>query len=384
MPEQPAKQRLLIVADDLTGAGDAAGPFAAGRVVEVARSGELAGACAADVLSVSTGSRQLPPAEAADSVRNALAAAGWDRFDRIYKKIDSTMKGSPGAEIESILRVTGATVALTTPAHPVQGRRVIGGRLLVRHEGGDAPSVAELLSSQTSLLVRRTSLDEHRLPPSPEIWVADADTQDDLRQVVRFSSRFAARMVLAGSAGLSRELAGSMRVGQQGEPPTQRIDRLSGPFVVAVGSNNAATQTQVKHFCQAASAEHCEPPYDPSVLNQALDAGRPLVVRVGRGDEAAAQLAEVVALLSRRRPGHIVVTGGDTAAALCDRMGVTRLRVAAEIYDSVPLLLATDGSLPGWRLVTKAGGFGDESCLVDLYETLAAPPAALRGKQHVL
>src|SRR5438477_9858090 len=94
----------LLVADDLTGACDAAVHFAIQGLnpaaVQVAR-----GTKAADtrVLAISTESRDLQPPE----IRRALAAAA-EEFPAqsaavVFKKIDSTLRGNAGLEIAAAL-----------------------------------------------------------------------------------------------------------------------------------------------------------------------------------------------------------------------------------------------------------------------------------------
>src|ERR1035437_1502248 len=84
----------LLVADDLTGACDAAVYFAAHGLrpatVLVARGTKAAGAL---MLALSTESRDLPPAE----IRRALAAAAagfpLDYAALVFKKLESTQIG---------------------------------------------------------------------------------------------------------------------------------------------------------------------------------------------------------------------------------------------------------------------------------------------------
>ena len=98
----------LIIADDLTGAADCAVAFAK-RGLDAAvlwGHGEDSGA---SVLSVDADSRHLPAAEAAARQLTAQAAH-WRPGVRLYKKIDSTLRGQPAAELAAQLRArAGAT-----------------------------------------------------------------------------------------------------------------------------------------------------------------------------------------------------------------------------------------------------------------------------------
>jgi uncharacterized protein YgbK (DUF1537 family) len=66
--------------------------------------------------------------------------------------------------------------------------------------------------------------------------------------------------------------------------------------------------------------------------------------------------------------GGLILTGGDTARAVCRQLGARGLELLAEVEPGVPL-----GRLVGrTRLlaVTKAGAFGSEQALVRAREQL--------------
>src|SRR5581483_782405 len=109
---------LEIIADDLTGACDTGTLFAGGGPVPVAVWPRTGGE--GDVRVIDTESRPLPAGEAARRVETAVAAG--PRGARFFKKIDSTLRGHVGVEVEALLRATGAAGAVLTPAFPAQGR----------------------------------------------------------------------------------------------------------------------------------------------------------------------------------------------------------------------------------------------------------------------
>ncbi|MCX6628172.1 MAG: hypothetical protein NTW28_11160, partial [Candidatus Solibacter sp.] len=92
----------LLVADDLTGACDAAVHFAIRGLrpasVVVARGTVALGTTAAGarVIAVSTESRDLAPAEIRRSLAAAAAEFPVDCGARVFKKIDSTLRGNTG------------------------------------------------------------------------------------------------------------------------------------------------------------------------------------------------------------------------------------------------------------------------------------------------
>ena len=130
--------RLGVVADDLTGANaTGVGLAALGMEVWSVLAGGEAPALTgpAQALMGVTESRALPAGEAAARVRAAtreLLDAGATTFG---KRIDSTLRGNVGAELEAMLEVLDQAgdrhLALVVPAYPASGRVVAGGYLLV-------------------------------------------------------------------------------------------------------------------------------------------------------------------------------------------------------------------------------------------------------------
>ena len=80
-------------------------------------------------------------------------------------------------------------------------------------------------------------------------------------------------------------------------------------------------------------------------------------------------LGEVVACLSEEGLfDALVLTGGETALGVARRLGAVGIRLEKEVEPGIPT-----GSLIGpspYRVVTKAGGFGDAATLLKAVQTL--------------
>ena len=122
---------VTIIADDLSGACDAGALFAGRGPVGVFVAPELPDA-RWPAAAVDTESRALTPAAAAERVRRAVygleARLGGGR---IFKKLDSTVRGPVAAELDALMGATGAATALVCPAFPAQGRTLRDGVLSV-------------------------------------------------------------------------------------------------------------------------------------------------------------------------------------------------------------------------------------------------------------
>ncbi len=170
--------KCLLIADDLTGACDAAVQFRMrGARTNVALCAE-AGPC--EVLAVSTDSRGLAAEVAAARIEAVAARARDWAPEVVFKKIDSLWRGDQAAEIRACQRAFGCEETIVTPAFPAMGRRVVNGRLLV-----------DTLAAWEAI----------------EIEALDASTDEDLRAIVRAGLASGKRVLWAGSAGLAGALA---------------------------------------------------------------------------------------------------------------------------------------------------------------------------------
>ena len=106
---------------------------------------------------------------------------------------------------------------------------------------------------------------------------------------------------------------------------------------------------------------------DPRLAAAAVTRGDDAVVHLA-GPGGVAALAEAAALAAEHAAG-LVLTGGETARAVCERVGVRTIELCGEIEPGVPLGRIAS---PARAVVTKAGAFGGP-------ETLCRAVDAIRG-----
>lgn len=345
-----AVRRLAVVADDLTGAADAAGPFAVrGLTVAVALDEALPDV---EVVAISTDNRGRPAAEAGARTRRAVGRVRASEL--LFVKIDSTLRGQVRADVEGAMAAWGAGGAVAAPAFPAQGRVVRDGALFV-HGEPSVPRVAALF------------------PDGVE--VVDAEEDDELVALARRIVREGA--VAVGSGGLSRALA---QVLVETPRPPSRPQSVTGVLVVA-GTPHPTTTAQLGPLV----AEPVQVgPGAADAAAAALRAGRRVVLTcapdgpVEPESPAAAALAAglaaaVVAVLDAEPGTGLVLTGGTTALAVAGALGATELRLHGEVVAGLPLGELVMGSrrVP---VVTKSGGFGAPDALNRAAEALEACP----------
>ena len=119
-------KRLLVIADDFTGALDTGVQFAKEGIpakVTDDRNSDLAELFSqAQVVVVDTESRHLSPEAARREVAQVIQRVSAAKVDIIYKKTDSALRGNVGAELSALLeRYPDETLAFA-PAFPSMNR----------------------------------------------------------------------------------------------------------------------------------------------------------------------------------------------------------------------------------------------------------------------
>lgn len=329
---------LLIFADDLTGALDAAAPFAGrGLATEVAIGLDGVPAALADapaVLSVNLGCRDGDAGEAGHRTRTLLALVPADTI--LFKKVDSRLKGHIAAEMDAI----SYRHALVAPAIPDFGRVVTCGA--VSGFGVDAAiPVHEKLGGHAS-----------------RCKIPDTRSQADIREAL-VAAQAKGVDLLVGARGLAEALAEEMTA--RTAPEAAIIPPGKGLFVV--GSRDPITVEQIEVLKSTGLVSVIDAPngvvpshaHDGSGLTlvqatQGLDDLSPLVV--------SDRLAQGVVPRFTAGAGRLLLSGGATAEAVLRAMGISRLRLAGECLPGLGV---------GWSgdqcVIAKSGGFGQADTL---------------------
>lgn len=427
-------KKIAIIADDLTGASDSGVQFArkglkTAVVFDVDQ--VSASAAGADAVAIETDSRAIAPAEARERARQAAKGARLAGLTQIFKKVDSTLRGNLGPEIDGIMDEIPFDLAVVAPAFPKLGRTTVAGRHLLKGmpleetEIGRDPKcpvhesqIERLLATQScrkSGLVPLTVL--HEGPAAVESRVAelreqgvelvifDAEADEDLQRIAEAMAGTAYHVLWVGSAGLADFLPAAL--GLIGRDEAASLPAGTRPVMLVAGSVSPVTRAQVAAVRSApgvVSAElnplqiltdgdacatevaRCE-----AILLPALAAGLDVVLTSGTtpGQVASAQalgdsldldstavsnrialvLGQLAAqIITNTELQGLILTGGDTAKAVCRRLGVAGLEVCTELEPGVPLSRFV-GTRPV-PVVTKAGAFGTEETLLRALRTL--------------
>ncbi|EAX48753.1 type III effector Hrp-dependent outers [Thermosinus carboxydivorans Nor1] len=413
-------QKLAVIADDLTGANDTGVQFAKqGLTVEVLLGSQDAAATQADIIVIDTNSRAISSAEAYRRVAQAAAIVKASGIAAVYKKIDSTLRGNLGAEIDAIMDTCGQAAAIVAPAYPQNGRCVIGGYHLLNNIPLEATEIARdprcpvkeshiptLIAEQTRRPVGHLSFKtllkgedatqaalEELIGCGKEVIVCDAWEDKQLALIAAAAANLGKPVLWVGSAGLAQWLPTVLGL-------TAR--KQSSPVLVIAGSVSGVTRGQVAKLKQNANVKGievdarallAEPTRSGEVKRccaeaaAALREGYDVVIASGYAEEVvehtkaqgaalgytAQQVGDIVAgalgeigkgLASELTLAGMVLTGGDIAVSVCRALGAASLSVASEVAPGIPVGFLTGGLCDGLKVVTKAGAFGGEDALV--------------------
>jgi D-threonate/D-erythronate kinase len=384
-----------VIADDLTGAADAGVTLLVGGRQVTLAFGDDTGVWddpARVIVAADTGTREAQPAAASRAV--AELAIRVPAGSQVLKKVDSALRGHVAVEIAALLDVWPDHLVVFAPAFPRNGRVTLGG---VQHIGGiplhhgahwavedrEPPgSLADLLSGHQSVAVALDvvrELDSLALAllqaPAGAVVVCDAETDADLDRIVTAASARSG-VVWVGSAGLASALGRAM-----GAEPLVTAAPLvrRGPYLAVIGSAAGASRRQAAVLASEGGAQPIE--FDASVLADA-DSGHladlaasvaaasargSTVVSVSGPVEPGRASAITAALTAVTTPaaagaGALVLTGGTTARALLDALGVAALDLVAELDPGI--VLARPVGRHPIPVITKSGGFGDDRTLL--------------------
>ena len=124
---------MYMLADDLAGAHEVAVPFVKRGFAVAVPTGpdRLDRFDSADLVVLNTDTRSCSEAEAADRVGTACEAIRARSGVLIYKKIDSTLRGHVGFEIDLVCDMMDFSLVVCAPAYPEIGRTTVGGYQLL-------------------------------------------------------------------------------------------------------------------------------------------------------------------------------------------------------------------------------------------------------------
>lgn len=400
------------IADDFTGAGDAASFLAEGGLsvqllngvpAEEETGSEQSPAEGPQAVVIALKSRTAPAGEAvSESLRAAeylLKLGVRQIYFKYCSTFDSTAEGNIGPVADALMERMCAPYSVLCPSLPVNGRTVSGGILYVNgvplseSPMKDHPLTPMRESDLTKLMapqsrfparaVRREMLSGSA--PSAEegpcYLVPDYETDEDGK---RIAEAFGDLPLLTGGSGLLKFLAARIK-GESRGTGTVPPDGTPGRAVLLAGSCSAATLAQIGKYLKDGhpglridparvldGTQTAENVFEfvrkhttdtESVLVYSSDSPEKVRESQAAGAEkVSAALEGLTAEIAVRavKDGfrRIVTAGGETSGAVMKALGYDAFWTSGSVAPGVPVM--TPVQEPGVRLVLKSGNFGQE------------------------
>lgn len=405
--------KLLVIADDFTGAVDTGAQFKAKDVL--IRVGEeealLPGTDRqTQVLILDAETRHMGAEEAYRTIYRIVSRAVELGIPYIYKKTDSGLRGNIGSELSAMLSASGQPRLHFIPAFPLLKRTTSGGVHYIdgcpvaESVFGRDPFEPVLHSDVRAIIAEQSNTPatamehgvERELPEG--ILIYDASTGRTLEEIAQALKARGELKLVAGCAGFASVLPGVLGL----IPGSSQMPPLHRRFLTICGSINPITLQQLDTAEKQGALRlqlTPEQKLNPGWLHssdgeQAVDLWFRQIQKTdfaviegnqtGEGD-ATKQYAQahgmdletirrqismtlggiLEQLLRLGLEATILVTGGDTLLAFMEHIGQSALIPIGELAPGV-VLFQIEYREKRYNIISKSGGFGSADLLLDL------------------
>lgn len=427
---------IAVIADDLTGA-NATGVRLSKQGLSIATliRGSSLPAKPHDVVCFDTDSRYKTPEESRILVKEAIRLAKGGH-PRIYcKRIDSTLRGNIGSEIDVVLDELGhGTIAIVVPSFPDSARFTVGGFLMVHGQPLQETDAAKdplcpIISSQVTGIIGRQSRNhvssinidkvlegktalashiEKEAENGNRIIVIDAITEKHI-EVIAEASASLERQIVPVDPGPFTAAYAKNKLGQKTE---------NGKILMIVGSATSLTENQLNDAIQRL---HLSPVYvNPeklatfsdqwqeeieATINKATEIMKeekiilvttchPKFEKLDFKKIAEEENASEEALSKRLTDGLATISyemikngsiaacflsGGDVTSSICTITSAKGIELKDEVLPLAAYGHFIGGAINDLPVVTKGGMVGDKKAIYDCVNFLTQ---ILSRKQH--
>ena len=411
--------RILILADDLSGAADCGIACVNAGLKVVVTLGSPSSTTEADVIAIDADTRGLGAVQAAERMRQLVQLHAQDPALLLFKKIDSTLRGHIGPELAAVLdarrAVVSRAVAIMAPSFPANGRTTVEGMHYVHGESlhkteiwmsekmKGRPYIPDMLTGSglkcahlNLALVRspRAAFDRatNDAAQAADVIVCDAATDDDLRAIAEAAVTLQERALWVGSAGLAHHLPKVTALASSASPEVAHLPETVGLTLFVIGSASRTTRQQVAKLLSDSDIRSIVVPLAVLLdgpkrskwssytlqLSQAAGRAEDVILLCDSGPEvdlidrprlsqALAEMAETL----RAKVGALVVTGGETARKVMDRWGVLDMQLHGQLESGVAISSTIVDGIRPLTIITKAGDFGQRDTLLHCREWLS-------------
>lgn len=342
----------------------------------------------------------------------------------IFKKVDSTLRGNIINEIEALNSVLKPEVIVFAPAYPKNNRTTIHG---VHYLNGIPIDKTELskdpknpiLTSSIWEILKADNMDFMHVDiesiRNDEIYTVlqrnptgyfsfDAELDEDLNTIVKQVLALGKRTLWIGSAGLTDSIANFI----------SPAEKKREPVLVVVGSTNSISAAQAQIAVKGKKVVGLKVDIENAILNpekekykigteavNCMDIGFDVLLATAMErdqvvtasclsksmglslNEISSKIADfmgsvVYDILKARKVSGMILTGGDTAINVINKLSAIGSVLVSEIELGVPLSTLLGGPYEGLPIITKAGAFGKADAIKNSIEFLSENHKCLR------
>jgi uncharacterized protein YgbK (DUF1537 family) len=274
--------KIVIIADDLTGAADTGVQFChffEETVLlpyhQLAHGFEAISPSGSQALSIYTSSRAMDATAAGDRVASVGRQLSASKSTWIYKKVDSCLRGNLGVEIEAVMDTMGFELSFVAPAFPGMRRTTVNdihqvhGTPVSETEISRDPvtpvtdsHLSRIIAAQSRYPIGHVALnfldaDEAGLQGEIERLIRlgvkhvvfDTTSQEHLDRIARLIFSSERRILPVGSAGLATSLGRLLpqkpALKKQGWPASEKRNHL-----LVCGTASEVTKLQIKNLIE--------------------------------------------------------------------------------------------------------------------------------------
>lgn len=405
--------RLLLIADDFTGALDTGIQFAeygAGTklLMQAPEDGKLFQDEETEVLILDAETRHLSSEEAYRKISALVRRAKDEGVQYIYKKTDSALRGNIGSELKAVLEASGESFLAFVPAFPemnritVDGIHYIDGMPICRTEFGQDPfepvkssRVEDLFQEQEVSIrhFRRQKIYNTEISGAA-IGMFDSVTRADIRKIAEHLKKHGQLNVMAGCAGFAQVLPEVLGLARR----SVRVPALDSQLLVACGSMNPITKRQIaygetigyqrvklsrRQQLEAGYLESAEGKRWLEEIDRMFEKSDVVMIDTETPEESGTEeapqsheiplkearerIAERIGkiireLLEKNSSRTLMIVGGDTLMGFVSQSGCREIIPVCEIERGT-VLSTMEIQGKKIRVITKSGGFGKKELL---------------------
>ena len=415
--------KLVIIADDLTGALDTGVQFSKKNISTIVTADlnfnteEISKD--ADVIVIDTESRHISAVEAKKRVKSVLSKFDKKKIKFFYKKTDSTLRGNIGSEIEGFMEGLDINEVSFIPAFPLNKRTVKDGILYVNDVKLSETQFAmdtlnpvtdsfipNIIKNQSNINVEIKDINTDfpsKIDKEKNIYIFDSQNMEDMENIGKILYDKNKLNYTIGNAGFAEILTYYIKTDTKKEDIVLEDNKV----LFVCGSVNITSLKQCKY---AEKTGYCSDTLNfndiilenykssdnyintKEYFKEKINNNNKFLLKTSDSEDVIKKAIEyteknsismenltsnianstgqlVSDLIKEQNIRNMIVFGGDTLIGILKNIKCQYIIPVSEIFPGVVFTKAV-GKETAINVITKAGGFGEENIIERINEFL--------------